>query len=470
MIDDHILNWLKIQSVLLGNIEGSSGDEMNIYLPQEPKTQAEIKHLVNLKNNMISGQSNSPVIKIIMDSLVGTYKLTTRKTPLSRADFFHVSMGIQCYENADGTHENNFDIIDKLEYIQSVRTKYGYNTDDKYTGHNLFSCILPSTFNYTNKNDADTDHPILIIKEGVVLEGGVNKKQLGGGNRSFVNLFYKEYSPETAVTFVDQLTNLADAYLELVGFSVGLQDCIIDTEGKQKVNEFISKSYIEARGELNITQPTNILEGKLNMILSKAKDVGQKMAANVLSKDNNLKIMVESGSKGNMVNIAQITGLLGQQCVTGDRIKKNLAHNTRTLPHYPANVELLANSFFKISDKQLDTIFESRGFISNSYIDGLNPRQFHFHAASARESLMDTSVKTAESGYLQRRMVKAMEDFKVHHDGSVRDTNDKIVQLQYGGDGLDPTVIVKGVRHMNDPQIIDITRLAEKLENDILIK
>ena len=105
----------------------------------------------------------------------------------------------------------------------------------------------------------------------------------------------------------------------------------------------------------------------------------------------------------------------------------------RSLPHYPIDQ----------SKMDIGTKYESRGFIANSFIHGLNPREFYFHAMSGREGITDTAMGTATSGYMQRRIVKLTEDIKVQYDGTVRDSSKRIYQLSYGGDGIDPTMTTK---------------------------
>ena len=80
---------------------------------------------------------------------------------------------------------------------------------------------------------------------------------------------------------------------------------------------------------------------------------------------------------------------------------------------------------------------ESKGFVENSYLAGLTPSEFYFHAMGGREGLIDTAVKTSETGYIQRRLVKAMEGLMVYYDETVRNANRELVQLKYGEDGMD---------------------------------
>jgi len=128
--------------------------------------------------------------------------------------------------------------------------------------------------------------------------------------------------------------------------------------------------------------------------------------------------MIESGSKGSALNIRQIAGLVGQVNVEGKRIP--FGFNKRTLPHF-------------LKD---DLCPESKGFVSSSYFVGLGPEEFFFHTMGGREGLIDTAVKTSQTGYMQRRLVKAMEDVMVQYDSTVRDSYGSIIQFLYGEDGI----------------------------------
>jgi len=178
------------------------------------------------------------------------------------------------------------------------------------------------------------------------------------------------------------------------------------------------------------------------------KDVGLRIAKNALSIDNNFVSTVTSGSKGDFFNIAQITGLLGQQNLKGGRIIPALNHGKRTLPHYPHG------------ELPFEQEYESKGFVSSSFIKGLNPKEFYFHAMCGREGVCDTAMGTAKSGYMQRRIIKLTEDIKIQYDGTVRDQTGKIYQLSYGDDGFDPTHTVK----VGETQeFCDVSRLVSKL-------
>jgi len=139
----------------------------------------------------------------------------------------------------------------------------------------------------------------------------------------------------------------------------------------------------------------NSVERELNL----ARDQSGQYAQKHLKEDNNVKQMVTAGSKGSFINISQMSVCVGQQSVEGRCIPFGFKH--RTLPHFTKD----------------DFSPEARGFIENSYLWGLTPQEFFFHAMAGREGLIDTAVKTAETGYIQRHLVKALEDVMVCYDG-----------------------------------------------------
>lgn len=120
------------------------------------------------------------------------------------------------------------------------------------------------------------------------------------------------------------------------------------------------------------------------------------------------------------INLSQICGCVGQQSVEGARVFADKGN--RTLSCFSKN----------------DTSLEGHGFVQNSYALGLNPYEYFFHAMGGREGLVDTAVKTATTGYIQRRQIKSMEDHKIFYDGTIRNGEEAIIDFSYGGDGMDP--------------------------------
>jgi DNA-directed RNA polymerase II subunit RPB1 len=284
-------------------------------------------------------------------------------------------------------------------------------------------------------------------------EGVINKNDVGGSSNSILQLLYKEYGKDVLCAFIDNVQFITNQWLVYVGFSVGIKDCIATKT--EEINTVIEKCFMEAKGIEETTRHEGIKEIRVTASLSKARDIGLRIAKNALDKNNNFLSTVNSGSKGDFFNIAQITGLLGQQNLSGQRVPKHLNRGKRTLPHYP------------MKDMPKEMEYESRGFIKHSFIHGLNPQEFYFHAMSGREGITDTAMGTSKSGYIQRRIVKVMEDISIKYDGTVRNTEGNIYQFSYGDDGFNASecVFKKGVA-----QACDVSRLVEKLNMECELK
>ena len=351
--------------------------------------------------------------------------------PMSKSDFFNIIMGTD--------FANDFSVVEKINYVNEKYREFGCE-ELSFTGKALISMFLPINFCYYQKDDK--------IKECDLYEGFINKKQLGSSQNSFIQLLFKEYDNETSINFINNIQFIANEWLLQNGFSIGIADCRVTKSSE--INKVIKKCFFEANRVKDSTSHPLIREVKINAALSKARDNGMRIAKEALDETNSFVSTVTSGSKGDYFNIAQVTGLLGQQNLTGKRIPQMLNNGKRTLPHYP----------MKVSKEQE---YESRGFVESSFSKGLNPREFFFHAMVGREGITDTGMKTATSGYLQRKMIKVAEDFKVNYDGAVRNSCGNVLQMQYGEDSLDAseTVIMKG-----KAQILDVSRMCDKLNSD----
>ena len=433
------------------------GDEMNIHVPQSLEAQVELKYLSDVQHNMISHQSSKPNMCIVQDSLLGAYKMTSGVKRVPKEFFFDIVSILPRPPWIKG-NDDNFniaDIMNKIKKIEEVHRKFNIS-DDPYNGYGLISMILPDDFDYEKDNN---DNELVQIWEGVLYNGKINKTIIGSSHNAIHQVLYKEYDNITASYFVDCIQFITNKYLLIDGFTVGLGDCLMnenkdEISNKQKIKEVIMKSYIEAEGVTETTNHQSIKEIRVNASLNKAKDVGLKIAKETLKKDNNFLTTVYSGSKGDFFNISQITGLLGQQNLKGSRIPMMLNNGKRSLPHY------------SFEQQDTESKYESRGFISNGFLHGLNPRQFFFHAMSGREGICDTAMGTATSGYMQRRIIKLTEDIKINYDGTVRDHINKIYQLSYDNMNLDPTntVKIKGKQ-----QFCDINRLVNKLNKNVSV-
>lgn len=392
------------------------GDEMNMHVPQNQETRTEIKELMMVSHCIVSPQSNKPVMGIVQDALLASRLLTMR-------DKFIDKMTMM-------------DIITRISKNTNLPKPAISKPKELWTGKQLINLIVPKInfkrySGWHNENDESkisTDDTEVLIENGELISGILCKKTLGSSSGSLIHLIWLEMGPEDACLFISEIQFIVNAWLMTHGFTCSISDMInhIDTQNKvdsivqdvnKKVIDIIDKGYKEC-GEIKR------VENKINTILNTARDQAGICVQEKLNHDNNIYSMVSGGSKGSVINISQIMACVGQQNVNGNRI--SFGYNKRTLPHFCKN----------------DISAESKGFIKHSYIQGLNPTEFFFHAMAGREGVIDTAVKTSETGYIQRRLVKAMEDITITGDGSVRNSMGDILQIQYGEDGMDASRLI----------------------------
>ena len=362
------------------------GDEMNIHVPQTLEAQAEARYIMNVKNQIISAQSNKPVMSIIQDTMIASYLLTQPDVKLSKEDFFQCVM---CMPGWDGT--------------------FKFNTQkDVFTGHELVSMCLPLV-NYEGCG--------VKIDCGIMKYGQLTKGVLGTSHGSLIHVINNDCGPDECVLFINRMQLVGHMYLSMRGFTMSISDIVSSKENDKYVHDKCNEAIELIRGETN--------EAKINGVLNGVRDTIGKVVTDPLDQTNNLFCLVNSGTKGKKNNITQIMGPIGQQNLQGKRIP--MTWDDRTLTHFKPN----------------ENSPESRGFITRSYRKGLTPAQQFFHAMSGREGVIDTACKTAKSGYMQRKFIKALENCLTKCDGTVRNSDGSIVQFNYGDDAFDGLVIEK---------------------------
>jgi DNA-directed RNA polymerase II subunit RPB1 len=385
------------------------GDEMNAHAPQSIEAATELEEIAAVPHQILRPRDGLPVIGIVQDTLVGSYRLTRDSVQFNNREFMNMMMwnkrftGVLPDPKRDALH---------------------------WTGQQVISQLLPPI----NLDMMNGGKKKVVIREGDVLEGQFDKGIFSKASKGIIHMTYNDYGSKDTVQLIDSLQNTVAQFLIYDGFSVGISDLIADAATKKEMNSKIQEKkkqietvLLEVHQDLfdNNTGKTNQSEfedrafGLLNKAMESAGEIGQ----NTLSTENRMIAMVRAGSKGGPINIAQMIACVGQQNIEGKRIPYGF--EDRTLPHF----------------KKYDDGAEARGFIENSFISGLTPTEFFFHAMSGREGLIDTAVKTADTGYIQRQIVKAMEDLVVQQDGTVRDANMNITQFQYGEDGINSTKI-----------------------------
>ena len=399
------------------------GDEMNLHLPQSVETKAELSQLMMVPRLIITPQSNRPVMGIVQDTLTAVRKMTRRDVFIEKSDFMNLLMFLPSWDG-------------HIPQAAILKPK------PLWTGKQLFSLILPREVNCVRTHgqhpDDEDSGPFkwispgdtkVLVENGRLLSGILCKKTLGTSAGSLAHIVFMECGHEIAGKLYYHIQLVVNNWLMLEGHSIGIADTIADQSTYQTIKETIEKAKREVakvieRAHQNSLEPSpgnslrQTFENMVNGLLNGARDNTGSSAQKSLSDYNQFKAMVVSGAKGSSINISQVIACVGQQNVEGKRIPFGFKH--RTLPHF-------------VKD---DYGAESKGFVENSYLQGLTPVEFFFHAMGGREGLIDTAVKTAETGYIQRRLIKAMESVMVKYDGTVRNQIEQLIQFTYGEDGL----------------------------------
>lgn len=390
---------------------------MNLHMPQDPEAESELKNLAAVPYQIISPGNNAPIIGIYQDSMLGSYRFTR--------------------EAINFTHKEAMNLLMMFDRVNPAALTGGKSSNDKVSNFEVLSQILPplsikvknKQFDGEKENIAESNN-IVEIKDGHYLRGQMDKGILGSGTKGLIHRVCNSFGNMAAAKFIDDLQNIVTEYMKQSAFSVGISDLITSATTNAKIISIITDKKTDVKKLIDQVQvgifennsgKTNEeeFETKINNILGKAQSEAGREALKNLSKDNRFVIMFNAGSKGTEINIQQMTACLGQQNVDGKRIPYGFEH--RTLPHYT-----------KYDDSPV-----ARGFVESSYINGLSPQEVFFHAMGGRIGLIDTAVKTSTTGYIQRRLIKGMEDLMVNYDMTVRSNKGKVVQFSYGDDSID---------------------------------
>jgi DNA-directed RNA polymerase II subunit RPB1 len=411
------------------------GDEMNAHIPQSYEASTELAEIAAVPHQIVTPRHAKPLIGVVQDSLVGSYRLTRPQVDFNRREFMNMMMWNKRFEG----------VVPKASRAPEGKPP-------RWTGQQVLTQLMPP-INLEMGNglykDNKSQENYVKIREGVVEQGIFDKDIFSKPSKGIVHVTYRDYGPKDTVNFIDAMQNTVEQFLVYNGFSVGISDLIADEDTRKQMEEVVKKRKAAIENILlqihldlfdNNTGKTNQqeFEDKVFTELNKATEESGKIGLGALSDENRLVAMVRAGSKGSTINISQMMACVGQQAPEGKRIPYGFSD--RTLPHF----------------KKYDDGAEARGFVESSFIQGLTPQEFFFHAMSGREGLIDTAVKTADTGYIQRQLVKAMEDLTVQYDGSVRDSRMNIVQFKYGEDGINATKIESanlGLAKLSDAEI-----------------
>jgi DNA-directed RNA polymerase II subunit RPB1 len=413
------------------------GDEMNMHVPQSIATTNELECLASLHRQIISPAHATPIITFVQDCVVGAHLLSMDENAFTHRELMNLMSWNKLYFGSLGTG-------------QSFKNKM-------YSGIEVLSLVMPDiSINIKNKSGENVE-----IISGKIHRGIFDKKVF----TVLIDIIFRDKGPKECLIFFNNTQHVIRAYLMKHTFSVGIKDLILNPDIVRKLESRIEdhKNNVQKRMKtihLNLFENLSAnstqveYENKVYQDLQAARS----SAENILSeefkdtrKENRFMNMINSGSKGKIINLAQMTACLGSQAIDGKRVPYGF--KDRTLPH-----------FTRYNDGA-----DSRGFVQSSFKKGLNPIEYFFHAMGGREGLIDTAVKTSSTGYLQRKLMKALEDMSVKWNNTVSDANGHIVEYLYGDDASEGTTLEKQHLNIFDDDYTAL-QLKYKLEKGELIK
>ena len=392
------------------------GDEMNLHIPQNEEAKAEALFLMQVQNNINSPRFGGPIIGLDLDQVSGMYLLTRKGTNKSKEE------ASQMLSNAG----IEIQLPDK----------------DMFTGKEIVSLMLPKGLNMQFRATSckhcekclkdECKHDAWVkIEDGVLKKGVIDSAAVGAQKGKLIAKLNKLYSPEDIKNFIDNAGRLGVSFLMTRGFSIGISDLDVPKEAHKKIKSEVEKTEEEANDLINKyrnkeleTLPGMTLKQSLEIQILNRLSKGVSNAGDIIAKnikESDFLNMAVSGAKGSFINTTQMAAIVGQETILGKRIKRG--YSGRTLPHF----------------KKGDISPRSQGFVVSGFKDGLDAFELFWNIMNGREGLMDKSLRTRKSGYMQRRLVNALQDLKVEHDKTIKNSTGEIIQFVAGEDGIDPT-------------------------------
>jgi DNA-directed RNA polymerase subunit A' len=367
--------------------------------------------LMEVQTQIISPRYGLSIISAIQDGISGNYLLTSKDFKISRRE-----------------------AIDLLSAV-GVEDFSKLSKKDVVTGKEVFSVILPDDFDFTGYSrihNKEPDHPdaIVKIKKGKLVSGVMDSNNLGKGSGLLLRNLHKQYGKEIIIDMIGKLNNLGTEVLFMYGFTTKLSDLDLEKKSQEQIKGLLDEAEKDVQEMIKQYQEGTLpllsgrtlretLELRILERLNKARNDAGRIVAEKANQESDTMTMVNSGSRGNIIQLAQMAACVGQQALRGGRIEKGFSQ--RTLSTF----------------RKKDLGPAARGFIRNGFKEGLRPHEMFFMAMTGRDSLMDTALRTPKSGYLYRRLSNAMQDLKVEYDNTVRDAAKKIIQYSYGEDSMD---------------------------------
>jgi DNA-directed RNA polymerase III subunit RPC1 len=410
------------------------GDEMNLHVPQTEEARTEAVELMGVKHNLVTPKNGEPIIAAIQDFITAAYLMSKQDVFYDRKTFTHICLSML-----------EFDTPFVIPPPTIVKPQM------LWTGKQVFNVLMRPN-NKAGAPNINLDAPCreykvikdrlshelqpidgwLTIRNSEIMCGVMDKSTIGSGKKDSV--FYvllRDYGPDAAAKAMNRLSRLSARWLGSQGFSIGVDDVQPGSKLVALKQALVEQAYVECDNVIKQFKEHKLqkapgcdeeqtMENEISGILSRVRQQAGDYCISELSRWNAPLIMATSGSKGSSINVSQMVAVVGQQIIGGKRVEDGF--QDRTLPHFP-----------KLARQP-----PSKGFVRSSFYSGLSPTEFLFHAISGREGLVDTAVKTAETGYMSRRLMKSLEDLSVQYDHTVRNSTSSVIQFQYGDDRLDP--------------------------------
>ncbi len=400
------------------------GDEMNLHIPQTEEARAEAEILMEVRTQLISPRYGLGIIACNHDSIGGNYMLTKMlELPRAQAVELLASVGVE-----------DFSKLPKKPVIN---------------GKDIFSVLIPDDFDFIGKTKTGEK---VVIHKGKLVEGFMDSANLGSGKGLLIRNLQKKYGSEETLKILGRIFKLGVKTLLMHGFTAAFSDTDLSEESREKIRSIIDEVNKKVDELIKVYESGNLepfpgrsvedtLELKILEALNKARNDAGKVVSDSLDETKNTLIMSKSGARGNIINLAQMAAVVGQQALRGKRIEHG--YKGRTLSCFEKN----------------DLRSGPRGFIERGFRQGLKPHEFFFMAMTGRDSLMDTALRTPKSGYLYRRLSNALQDLKVEYDYTVRNSSKKIIQFEYGEDSIDVSKSEAG--RINVKRIIEAVEEGE---------
>jgi DNA-directed RNA polymerase subunit A' len=419
---------------------------MNLHIPQSEEARTEALLLMQVQDQILSPRFGGPIIGAIRDFITAAYLFTRKTNYLTKEEVSRLLIAA-CYEGP----------------LPEPKIK---EPQPLWSGKQIFSLFLPKDMNYVLKanicqgcakceEEKCKFDAYVVVKNGELISGVIDRRSIGAEqSESLLHRIIKDYGTQAGREFLNKITRLLKLFITMRGFTYSYDELVLSSKAESRINKTMEK--VEKRVEELIESyrkgtlprlPGQTLEDSFEIYvmneLAKARDDAGKIADEDFTIENAGIVMTRTGARGSSLNIGQMSACIGQQSVRGKRILRGYVG--RALPHF----------------KSGDPSPKARGFVYSSYQKGLDAVEFFFHAMGGREGLVDTAVRTQQSGYMQRRLINALEHIRLEYDGTVRNSAGDIIQFRYGEDGVDPAKSDHG-KAVNVSRLVEQFKIAEE--------